>query len=290
MRARVSSAGTQSKRPARRSRGLAVITTVIALCTAVLVSAGIAPAQATQASGDDVAAWNNGWSWTYATSFRYFDPTTPTDVTINENVTYTVSDRETFNGYDAYKLNITGTITGGSGSTNTGSTGTATLKNFSGTVTGTRYVRVSDLALLQENQHQNLSATATVSIISTGITAVIDLQLTPTPSWKVHDFPVSPGDLWQNNMNIAYTGGFSYNAGSLGGTGSSPFNGTLPFVAPVNVTSEVISPGIASNLTTDKVSSVSADGQTSDVSWWSPTYKNDAKEILVLPLSGAQLT
>ncbi|MCW2755331.1 MAG: hypothetical protein JWQ32_2742, partial [Marmoricola sp.] len=42
--------------------------------------------------------------------------------------------------------------------------------------------------------------------------------------------------------------------------------------------------------TTDKVSSVSADGQTSDVSWWSPTYKNDAKEILVLPLSGAQLT
>src|SRR5690348_1158102 len=103
MRARVSSVGTQSKRP-RRSRGLVVVSTVLALCTAVLVSAGMSPAQAVQAPGHDVAAWNNGWSWTYATSFRYFDPTTPTDVTINENVTYSVVDRETFNGYDAYKL------------------------------------------------------------------------------------------------------------------------------------------------------------------------------------------
>jgi hypothetical protein len=28
----------------------------------------------------------------------------------------------------------------------------------------------------------------------------------------------------------------------------------------------------------------------SDEIWWSPTFKNDAKEILILPLDGAQLT
>ncbi len=273
----------------RRSRGLTVVTTVLALCTAAFVAAGISPAQAVQATGDDVAAWNNGWNWTYATTFNYNDGN-GTNVTINENVTYTVADREVFNGYDAYKLNITGTITGGNGTANTGSTGTATLKNFSGSVSGTRFVRVSDLALLQEQQHQNLAATASISIISTGITAVIDLTLTPTPSWKIHDFPLNAGDTWTTNTNVAYTGGFSYDAGSLGGTGSSPFNGTLPLVGPTNVSKVVISPPIASNITTDQITYAGNDGQSSDVSNWSTTYKNDAKEILVLPLNGATMT
>jgi hypothetical protein len=152
---------------------------------------GSAPANAVQATGHEVAAWSNGWSWTYATSFRYVAD--GTDVTINENVTYSVVGPETFNGYDAYRLNINGTITGGSGSTVVDGVGTAQLKNFSGTVNGHRYVRRSDLAVLQEFQHQHLVGTASVGIISTGITADIDLTLTPSPSWKTHDFPLNAG-------------------------------------------------------------------------------------------------
>ena len=67
-----------------------------------------------QATGNDVPAWANGWSWTYGnTTFRY--QADGTDATINETVTYTVAGIETFEGQQAYKLNINGTITGGSG-------------------------------------------------------------------------------------------------------------------------------------------------------------------------------
>jgi hypothetical protein len=256
------------------------------------VTAGVPAAQATQATGSDVAAWSPGYAWTYATTFVYNDPTTPTNVTITENVTDSVVGQTTFNGQDAYMLNTTGTITGGSGSTAVSGVGTANLKSFSGTITGNRIVRRSDLALLEEHQTQNLSATASVSIISTGITATIDLTLTPSPGWKIHNFPLNSGDSWTTNTDLVYTGGFSYDAGSLGGTGSSPFDGDLPLNSPVNVTNETISPPIASNVATQKISTTgtTADGTTSDISWWSPTYKNDAEETLALPLGTAQLT
>ena len=262
--------------------------TVLALCVSALVGLGAAPASAVQATGHDAPVWTNGWSWTYTTSFRYVAD--GTDVTINESVVYAVAGTETFNGHDAYKLTINGTITGGSGTVDTGSVGTATLKNFSGTVSGTRYVRRSDLALLREQQHQHLNATATVGIISQGITADIDLTLTPSPSWKTRDFPLNAGDVWHHDEQIAYTGGFTYDAGSLGGSGSSPFDGTLPFVAPANVTAATISAGGNPSLATDLVTAVNADGSMSDTIWWSPSFKNDAKEILQLPLDGASLT
>ncbi|MGN6724048.1 MAG: beta strand repeat-containing protein [Marmoricola sp.] len=250
---------------------------------------GVAPVNAVQAPGDDAAAWAPGWAWTYQTSFRYYDASTPTDVTINENVTYSVVDVETFQGQTAYKLNINGTITGGSGSTYASGVGTANLSGFSGTVAGSRFVRVSDLALLQENQQQHLNATAKVSIISQGITADINLQLTPNPGWRTHDFPLSPGDNWTANTDVAYTGGFSYNAGSLGGSGSSPFDGTLNYSGVSTVSSATASVPIG-NVATDYVAAQNSDGSMVDNTWWSPTYKNDAKEHMVLPLNGAQLT
>jgi hypothetical protein len=289
MRARVASGNVRTKSRARR--GLVGIATVIALCAAALVAVGVPAAQAVQATGDDVPAWNVGWSWNWDTSFRYVAE--GTDVTINETAIYTVAGRETFQGQDAYKLNITGTITGGSGSVVADGIGTAALSGFGGSVSGTRYVRVSDLALLQENQHQALTATAKISIISTGITAVIDLQLTPRDStWKVHDFPLNAGDSWNTNTNVDYTGGFSYDAGSLGGTGNSVFGpATMVFNAPTSVVSEnLTSAPIAGNIATKKVTSINADSTMSDVSWWSPTYKNQAKEILVLPLDGGSIT
>ncbi|RNL65218.1 Ig-like domain repeat protein [Nocardioides marmoriginsengisoli] len=244
-----------------------------------------------QAPGDDVPAWNIGWNWNWDTSFRY--QATGTDVTINESVTYTVASRETFQGQDAYKLNINGSITSGSGQVAVDGVGNATLSGFSGTVSGTRYVRVSDLALLQENQFQHMNATAKVSIISTGITADINLQLTPRDStWKVHNFPLNAGDSWNTNTNVDYNGGFSYDAGSLGGTGNSAFGpDTMVFNAPSNVTSETLTTApISGNVNTKKVTSVNADNTMSDQSWWSPTYKNQVKEILVLPLDGGSIT
>ncbi|MFL6157871.1 MAG: hypothetical protein ACJ72D_17395, partial [Marmoricola sp.] len=177
----------------RASRGLVGITTVLALCAAALVAAGTPAAQAVQAPGHDVVAWNTGWSWTYATNFAY-DSGDGTTATINENATYTVLGRESFQGQDAYKLGLTGSITGGSGKVKIdppqAGVSSATLDSFSGSVTGTRYVRVSDLALLQEQQTQNLKAKAHASILTVDVTATIALTLTPNPSWKVHDFPL----------------------------------------------------------------------------------------------------
>ncbi|MET3960628.1 hypothetical protein ABIE44_000562 [Marmoricola sp. OAE513] len=288
MRARVH---TSDRPKGRARRGLTGLIAVFSLCAAALVAVGAAPANAVQASGDDVPAWNNGWSWTYQTSFRYVAE--GTDVTINETATYTVAGRETFRGQDAYKLNLSGTINNGSGTVAVPDVGNATLKNFSGNVSGTRYVRVADLALLQENQQQHLNATASIAIISTGIVADINLSLTPRDqTWKVHNFPLNVGDKWDTNTNVDYEGGFSYDAGSLGGTGNSPFGpDTMVFSAPnTAVTAETITVPIASNLNTKKVTAVNADNTMSDQSWWSVTHRNQAKEILVLPLDGGSIT
>lgn len=263
--------------------------TAIALAAAALVSVGAPAAQAVQAPGDDVPAWNVGWNWNWDTTFRYVAD--GTDVTINESANYTVVSRETFQGQDAYRLNLTGTINSGSGQVVADGVGTASLSNFSGSVSGTRYVRVSDLALLQENQHQDLRARATLGIISQNITAVIDLQLTPRDqTWKVHNFPLNAGDTWNTNTNVDYNGGFTYDAGSLGGSGTSTFGpDTMVFNAPSSVVNETVTTPIGT-VNAKKVTTVNADSTMSDLSWWSPTHKNQVKEILVLPLDGGSIT
>jgi hypothetical protein len=262
---------------------LSVLATVVA--TLAAAASGV-PAQAAQASGDDVVAWNTGWAWTYQTTFRYTGDSA--DVTINENVTYTVAGVESFQGHSAYKLNITGTITGGSGTATTPQ-GNASLSNFSGSVSGTKYVRRSDLALLQEKQHQNLSAKASISIISVGITAAIDLDMVPRGGWRALDFPIEAGQSWQNNVDVDYTGGFTYDAGSLGGTGGSPFDGTFSLNAPASVSNANATAPIG-NVPARKVHSQSADGSMVSTHWWSPNHRNDAQEYLKLPLDGATLT
>ncbi|MBM0128074.1 Ig-like domain repeat protein [Pimelobacter simplex] len=266
----------------RRMAWLSVLATVVA----GLVAAGPSPARAVQASGDDAVAWTNGWAWTYATTFRYTADTA--DVTINENVTYTVAGVETFQGQSAYRLNISGTITGGGGSAAVDGVGTANLSNFSGTVSGTRYVRRSDLALLQEQQHQNLNAKASISIISTNITAAVDLVMTPRGGWRAIDFPVEAGQAWHNDVDVDYDGGFSYNAGSYG-SGSDTFEGVFSLDAPANVTHATASVPLGS-IPARRAHSQSSDGQLVSTHWWSPNHRNDAQEYLKLPLDGATLT
>jgi hypothetical protein len=284
--ATIDPARSTSRHPRRTARARLTVVSVLAMLAGLLAAVGTVPAQAAQAPGHDVPAWSNGWAWTYATTFRYQGD--GTDVTINENVTYTVTTTETFQGHDAYRMTISGTITGGNGSVSADGIN-ATLSNFRGTVSGTRWVRRSDLALLREDQQQHLDADAKVSFLTQGVTADINLTLNPRPSWKTHDFPLSPGDRWQLDEEIDYNGGFSYDAGSLGGSGSDTFDGTLPFAAPAQVSSATVGVAIG-NVATDLISAASADGQTVNNLWYSPTHKNDAREVLQLPLDGATLT
>lgn len=275
--------GTRAHRAYRRRlTWLSVLATLVA----GLVTAGVAPpARAAQASGDDVAAWNTGWSWTYATTFRYVAE--GTNVTLNQNVTYTVAGVETFQGQSAYRLNITGTITGGSGSAAVDGVGNANLSNFAGSVTGTKFVRRSDLAMLQETQNHNLTGRAQVSIISQNITATINLQMTPQRAWRALVFPLEAGQSWSNDVDVAYTGGFAYSAGSLA-SGESTFDGVFEFNDPSTVTNANITVP-AGAVGARRVHAQSADGSTVNTHWWSPNHRNDAQELLKLPIDGGEL-
>lgn len=268
----------------RRIAWLSVLATIAAT---LLVSGAAAPTQAVQASGDEVPTWSTGWSWTYQTVFNY--SADGTNVTINENVTYTVAGVENYQGQPAYKLNLTGTITGGGGSVAVDGVGNATLSNFSGNVSGTRFMRRSDLALLKETQQQNLSAKAQVSIISQNITATINLSMDPTRGWRLIQFPTEAGNSWTNDVDVAYSGGFSYDAGSLGGTGASDFDGTLELDGPTTVANENLSVP-AGTFSTRRAVSQSTDGATKATMWHSPTHRSAARLLLQIPLDGGSLT
>src|SRR6202000_330141 len=102
------------------------------------------------ATGDDVPVWQTGWSWTYAQTFNYNDGA-GTNVNLTENVTYTVAGITTFSGQSAYQVNLSGSISGGSGTANAAGT-SVSLGSCSGSISGTEFQRRSDLAILQEAQ------------------------------------------------------------------------------------------------------------------------------------------
>ena len=255
------------------------VATVLALCVGGLVTAGVAgPAQATQAPGTDAVVWQAGWSWTYATTFRYSSP--DASATVNENFTATVVGTTTFHGQPAYQLSLSGNVTGGSGSASGQS---LTIKG--GSVGGTRYVRRSDLAMLQERQIQHITGCAG-PFCAIGVTADVDLTLDPTPTWHQHDFPLNAGDSWQLDQVINYSGSFSYDAGSIGGSGSDTLDGTIPMTAPVHVSNQTISAagGSVNTLLVDATA-----GDTISRLWWSSAHKNDARDYMKLPLDDAVL-
>ncbi|MBW8752183.1 MAG: Ig-like domain repeat protein [Propionibacteriales bacterium] len=146
-------------------------------------------------------------------------------------------------------------------------------------------MRRSDLALLQERQIQHITGCAG-PFCAIGVTADVDLTLDPTPTWHQHDFPLNAGDSWQLDQVINYSGSFSYDAGSIGGSGSDTLEGTIPMTAPVNVSSQTISAagGSVSTLLADATA-----GDTISRLWWSPTYRNDARDYMKLPLDDATL-
>lgn len=268
----------------RRIAWISVLATVAAT---LIAATGSLPARAEQASGDEVPTWSTGWSWTYGTTFNY--TADGTNVSIAETVTYTVAGVENFQGQPAYKLNLTGSITGGSGSVLVDGVGTANLSNFGGSVNGTRYMRRSDLALLQETQTQALTAKASVSIISTNISANISLSMDPQRGWRLVQFPTEAGNSWTTDTDVDYDGGFTYDAGSLGGSGASTFEGLLEFDGLTTVANEALTVP-AGNISTRRAISQSTDGATKATMWYSPTHRNAARLLLQIPLDGGALT
>jgi hypothetical protein len=254
------------------------VATVLAMAAGLLASVGSSPAQAATAPGADAAVWQVGWQWNYATTLKYV--ASDANATVNENVTATVSSLTTFAGQPAYQVTLSGSVTGGSGSA---SGQNLTIKG--GNVSGTRYVRRSDLALLQEYQKHHVTGCAGPGCF-VNVTADIELTLDPTPTWHQHDFPLNAGDAWQVDENIAYHGSFHYDAGSIGGSGGDTLDGTIPLVAPASVTNQTISTGIGSSAT----QFVNAtNGDTISRLWWSAAHKNDARNYMKLPLDGATL-
>lgn len=252
---------------------------MLSLCAALLVAAGgTTPAEATQATGTDAVVWQPGWKWTYATTFRYSAP--DASATVNENLTATVVGTTTFHGQPAYELSLSGNVTGGSGSA---SGQNLTIK--SGSVSGSRFVRRSDLALLQEHQVQHISGCAG-PFCAIGVTADVDLTLDPTPTWHQHDFPLNAGDAWQVDEVIDYSGSFSYDAGSIGGSGSDTLSGTIPLDATAHVSNQNIS-AAGGTVSTQLVDATA--GDTISRLWWSSVHKNDARDYMKLPLDDATL-
>lgn len=229
-----------------------------------------------QAGGTDLSTWAPGWKWTYARTFHY-DAPTGTNVNVNETATYTVVGETTFMGQPAWELSIAGTVNNGSGNACTGSAPGCTdgsnvsLSINGGNITGTQYVRRSDLAELQTHEVQNFSGTAAGLV---GITGTFDLTVTPQPGWRFKNFRLHNGDTHTIHETIVTTGVFSYSAGSFG-SGSGDLGGTSDFDGTASVSAQTITVPIQSNLATQMVAATSSGDEHTE--WWSPNHKNNAK-------------
>jgi hypothetical protein len=268
----------------RQFLGAATVTALTATGAGVgatVVLAHAAAASPSQTGGDDLSAWAPNWAWNYTRVFHYQDPN-DTNVSINESVTYTNVGVTTFDGQTAYDLALTGSVTGGSGTACSGGTGpscsggTAVGLNFTGgSVTGNEYVRVSDQAMLSDQEVQTASGTAESGLVA--FTATISTTETPTPTTRTEDFRLHNGDTWTFATSEATTGNLAYSAGSFG-SGSSAINTTTVFNGPVTDTAVTKSEPIAANLALDEVAATSTDGTATDQEYWSPTYDNLAEQ------------
>ena len=277
----------------RRLLDRVVVFTVLGLVAATVGLLAAPAANAVpQTGGHDLSAWANNWSWRYNRTFHYQD-LNDTNVTVNESVLYTNTGIVSFMGQDAYKVVLSGTVSSGSGTACSGGTGptcsggTAVALNFtSGSITGTYYQRVSDLALIQSQETQAFAGTAAGLV---AFSATFDTTQTPTPASRGTDFRLHPGDTWSFSNQQLVTGSFTYNAGSFG-SGSSPINSNSTFAGTASVSSTTVNVPIASGVAVDFVHSSAPNG-TVDDEYWAPAYDNLAQQHTVAPSSdGSVLT
>lgn len=238
-----------------------------------------------QFGGVDLAAWVPGSTWTYRQVFDY--TSSSANVSVNEVVNYVVDGPATYSGYDVYKVGISGSVTGGGGSVSGQS-----FSISSGSVSGTEYLRRSDLALVYETETHNVNGCVHEGPACVSASASATYNLDPSPTWRREDWRLHAGDSYVEKTNIAVTGSISYNASGL--SGSSPFNGTVDLNASTTVSDATISVP-AGSFATKYVNAVDPcvyPGGTSNCSeayderWWAPTASNVAKEHLQIPLYG----
>jgi hypothetical protein len=271
------------KKHLRRIAMLAVLGLVAGLLG--LVGASAPAGAVSQTGGHDLRGWAPNWNWTYNRTFKVHDATGD-DITVNESVKYTNGGVTTFAGQLAYQLNMTGTVTGGSGSANANGT-SVSLSSFAGTVSGEQFVRVSDLATLRDHEVQQFTAKA-AGLVS--VSATVETILDSSPAERGTLFRLHNGDAWSFSYDQTQSGSFVYDAGSFG-SGSSPIGSTSTFAGTATVTSTTISPPIQSNLAVDFVHNASSDGNTIDDQYWSDTYDNVAQQHTFSQSSdGTQLT
>ncbi|HWE67196.1 MAG TPA: Ig-like domain-containing protein [Acidimicrobiales bacterium] len=227
-------------------------------------SAGASPSQV---GGNDVPAWSPGWSWTYNEVDTLSDPGTGGFV-IDLQVTYTVAAvNVVHDGYNTYQENMSGTITGGSGSASG-----FTVSSVSGSIAGTQWQQMSNLATVETDQ--TISASAKVSIATEAITFV-DNEVYG-PSQVSEDFRLHNGDSWNESTVATDTGSVVYSGVE---SGNSPVNTTQTINAPAtDAQTTFAGPAGIGTIAVDQISY----NDTTDTSWdvqdWAPVVNNIATD------------
>ena len=161
----------------------------------------------------DIPTWNIGDSWTYE-YYIWQNMTGSSDyVYVEQEVTYTVSDigYYSYNGSSHYSYNLTlsGTVTGGEAESG------GTVVNFNGgTVDGWQLNRVSDLALINNNQTQDIDGTVWGFI---GQDMFVTQNRYYSPPYEEYDFPMNLGEEFWANTTSTIDGYYSYSGAQSGG-------------------------------------------------------------------------
>ena len=147
-----------------------------------------------RASEGDIPTWYQGDEWTYTIDPLYYSST-------NGSFSGTIQNfKQKVVGIvgDAYKMSLTGTISG-----------TLIINGTSGTVsggiTGTSYTRLSDLA----EENSEIQSQGTILVLFVPFPYTLNLVMTSSPALEVFDFPLAVGEQWQLESMSTSTGSFS---------------------------------------------------------------------------------
>ena len=275
---------------------LAAITTLSAFLVVIGAPALPAGASPSQAGGDDTAAYQPGWTWTYAQVFTLNDPGTGF-FQIDETVTYTVAGivshtnytcPASYQGgvctsstpgatavgtYNTYQVNFHGAVTGGTGNA---SGQTLSITNGSSSASGTEWLETSNLASVELDQNQHIVGTAASGLENVTIDFTNDDVY--TPAQVNQDFRLHSTDQWLENTVVYDNGVVNFVA-----TGVSPQSGTSPIdtYGPINATAtdtagsatETVN-GTTAAYPGDSINYNDAADNTSDTRVWSNTFHN----------------
>jgi hypothetical protein len=166
---------------------------LLLLCSLMPPSLGTVLAGRAASDNNDIPTWCQGDQWTYTIDPVSFQSPNGSFEGSVQNFQQTVLG---ITG-DAYEVGLTGQITG-----------TIIISGLQGTlsgeITGTSYLRISDLA--QENT--TLHSEGTIFYIIQ-IPYSMDLVMNSTPPLEAFDFPVNVGEQWQISCLSTTAGSFS---------------------------------------------------------------------------------